>query len=720
MAWWVGCIINIFGSISINLGTNVMKLGHNLRESSAAHEADRKSIRSFKEWRMGVTIFVMGNVANFLSFGFAAQSLLASLGTIQFVSNVCFARFVLQEEVTYRVLLATACIVGGCIVLVAFGNHESADYGVQDMIDLYTRTQYVVYLVVLMVMVVLCYLTYRGTKKAVQEQRVGSKRARYGNTLLPMLYSVFSAMLGTQSVLMAKTLSQLLRTVMKGDAGALSSWFTYIILVCFITSAAFWATRLNKSLQLFPALIIVPLMQINWTLFSIVSGGMYFKEFEEFSADQAVLFVLGVLIVLAGVILLSWNPQRPPRMPTSYGNMDMDEDDLELETSNHSPSAVRTHGWSASSDNLLATQDANLATLTATTDDPSLMIPARVAAPSLPFPPLFAGSELAGSELGSDSAGRATYPSAINPLERAGSDTVRHANPLFDSYPQPGDVEHGDRLSSLNSALSHGPTPASDVLGGALAFAMEVGRRGVQNAGTHIKDEEAAADWGIDWEVARNQVGLGMPTGDAGPFMSVFGSGVVVTPATSSCGGYISGGTTPRHSGTTPARATTSVDGTSAINAAVVVHGASARVGPGESGSGGEGRELELFPPQSKVQKTPSGKIAVLRATRDSGAGGEGAGVGGATAGEAGSEWDSVELSEVSEIEEVQKDLQKAQESMAARLQARLAALPTTMSTTTDDTESITGFASAPSTLLGGAEADDAVMLQSDDDSDHC
>jgi len=77
---------------------------------------------------------------------------------------------------------------------VAFGNHESADYGVQDMIDLYTRTQYVVYLVVLMVMVVLCYLTYRGTKKAVQEQRVGSKRARYGNTLLPMLYSVFSAM----------------------------------------------------------------------------------------------------------------------------------------------------------------------------------------------------------------------------------------------------------------------------------------------------------------------------------------------------------------------------------------------------------------------------------------------------------------------------------------------------------------------------------------------
>jgi hypothetical protein len=116
---------------------------------------------------------------------------------------------------------------------------------------------------------------------------------------------------------------------------------------------------------------------------------------------------------------------------------------------------VHLAGWSGSTDNLLRTEDNAMATLTATTDDPSLMIPTRVAAPSLPFP-------------------------AINPLERAGSDTVRHANPLFDSFPPSGDVEHGDRLSSLNSAQSHGPTPASDVLGGALAFAMEVGRRGVQ------------------------------------------------------------------------------------------------------------------------------------------------------------------------------------------------------------------------------------------------
>ena len=62
---------------------------------------------------------------------------------------------------------------------------------------------------------------------------------------------------------MAKTLSQLLRTLLVGSVDALESWFTYVILVVFICTASFWATRLNKSLQLFPALIIVPLMQVR-------------------------------------------------------------------------------------------------------------------------------------------------------------------------------------------------------------------------------------------------------------------------------------------------------------------------------------------------------------------------------------------------------------------------------------------------------------------------
>lgn len=53
----------------------------------------------FRSWQLGVLLFGVGNVANFVSFGFAAQSLLAALGSIQFVSNVVFGWLVLHEQV---------------------------------------------------------------------------------------------------------------------------------------------------------------------------------------------------------------------------------------------------------------------------------------------------------------------------------------------------------------------------------------------------------------------------------------------------------------------------------------------------------------------------------------------------------------------------------------------------------------------------------------------
>ncbi len=47
---------------------------------------------------------------------------------------------------------------------------------------------------------------------------------------------------------------------------------------------------------MFPAMIIVPLMQICWTLFSIVSGMLYFQEYESFNTLKYIMFPVGVLV----------------------------------------------------------------------------------------------------------------------------------------------------------------------------------------------------------------------------------------------------------------------------------------------------------------------------------------------------------------------------------------------------------------------------------------
>jgi drug/metabolite transporter (DMT)-like permease len=320
VTWAVGAVINIFGSILINGGTNVMKLGHNMR---SALEADATAngntippIRKIRAWQIGVALFIVGNLMNFGSFAFAAQSLLAALGSVQFLANVAFGRLILKEPVTRRILVATALIIAGCVVLVSFGNHTSESFTSQQLQDFYKKTGYITYLCMMFVGVGVSYSVYRHGN-ALRKRRGQSMEgvSKAWHRALPISYSIFAALLGTQSVLFSKALSLLLRTTISGNS-QLGSWFVWLNLVLFIVAAAFWVTRLNMALRLFEAAVIVPVMQICWTLFSIINGMIYYQEYQDLDALKGSMFALGVLIVFVGVYVLT--NRQPPPDPATY------------------------------------------------------------------------------------------------------------------------------------------------------------------------------------------------------------------------------------------------------------------------------------------------------------------------------------------------------------------------------------------------------------------
>lgn len=71
--------------------------------------------------------------------GFASQSLLTGLGSVQFISNLAFVMLVLKETVPPRCMLATFFIVVGNVVLVVFGNKDSPKYSVTELAGLYRK-----------------------------------------------------------------------------------------------------------------------------------------------------------------------------------------------------------------------------------------------------------------------------------------------------------------------------------------------------------------------------------------------------------------------------------------------------------------------------------------------------------------------------------------------------------------------------------------------------
>lgn len=307
--WVVGAIINLFGSIAINFGTNLLKLGHNERERHSMLNGDGtngklvlKPIIYFQTWRVGILFFALGNCLNFISFGYAAQSLLAALGSIQFLSNIAFAYFVLNKIVTVNVLVATAFIVLGNIFLVAFGNHQSPVFTPEQLVEKYSNITFIVYCLILILVVAVHHFIYRRGELLLTVSRQDLQP--YWHMLLPFSYATVSGAVGSCSVLFAKSLSNLLRLSMSSSY-QLHSWFTYCMLLLFLSTAGFWMARLNEGLSLYDAILIVPMFQIAWTFFSICTGFVYFQEYQVFDTLRTTMFIMGMMCVFVGISLLA-------------------------------------------------------------------------------------------------------------------------------------------------------------------------------------------------------------------------------------------------------------------------------------------------------------------------------------------------------------------------------------------------------------------------------
>lgn len=319
--WIIGAFINLIGSIAINFGTNLLKLGHNERERHLGLGSNGpngklavKPIMHFQTWRTGIVFFSLGNCLNFISFGYAAQSLLAALGSVQFVSNIAFAYFVLNKTVTTKVMGATAFIVLGNIFLVAFGNHQSPVYTPEQLAEKYSNVAFLLYCIMLIVVVALHHSVYRRGEILLAGSRQNLQA--YWHMLLPFSYAVVSGAVGSCSVLFAKSLSNLLRLSMSSGY-QLHNWFTYCMLLLFLSTAGFWMARLNEGLSMFDAILIVPMFQIVWTFFSICTGFVYFQEYQVFNALRTTMFVLGMASVFVGISLLAPDDSKGGEMKES-------------------------------------------------------------------------------------------------------------------------------------------------------------------------------------------------------------------------------------------------------------------------------------------------------------------------------------------------------------------------------------------------------------------
>jgi hypothetical protein len=364
--WVVGVTINCCGSVAVNFGTNLMKLSHRggnttLKEKSAnsvdvghsdnsssrfllrpgldqrkpnTHHAsalpERNRHQSEDEqggtgtgganrllWLMGIVSFLLGSAVNFYSMSFAPQSLLSSLGSVQFLSNVAFGKLILREVVTRRIILGTALIMIGNCITIATSSRQSVSYNLSTLISFYD-SEYKALLLVGACTALTLHLTY----VRYRASREGGNILRGSDFVMPASYATCSAIVGTQGAIQAKCISEMINLSIRGD-NQFNTPFSFAIIFLWISATAFWLIRMNRALAMFHGLFIIPALQVFWTFFSSVTGGVFFKEFRKMNAATISLFFIGEFFVFWGVYLLAPRTQieRAKRASTEDGVM---------------------------------------------------------------------------------------------------------------------------------------------------------------------------------------------------------------------------------------------------------------------------------------------------------------------------------------------------------------------------------------------------------------
>ena len=135
----------------------------------------------------------------------------------------------------------------------------------------------------------------------------------YDYTVVRFGYSFLSGLLGGQSIIFAKTVIELVKVTFFGknqgiDYMCFANIDFYVYLIAMILVLVAQTNILNLGLKYFEALKIVPVFITFYQIFGVIGGGLYYKEFDEFTTANWILFPVGCIVSFCGIYILSMKP----------------------------------------------------------------------------------------------------------------------------------------------------------------------------------------------------------------------------------------------------------------------------------------------------------------------------------------------------------------------------------------------------------------------------
>ena len=257
-------------------------------------------------WRCGLLLIIFGSLFDVAALALGPQSLIAPLGSLTLVSNIACAYCLLRERVSRYDIGATALIVIGSSIAIGWGKKEEVTYTVQQLFGFYHQAEFITYATAVILFCIWCYTQLHKLERLEADEGKESPLYLSQRSRHRFYYPALAGTIGAQSVLFAKcTVELFMNTFGEQQNNMFVEWPSYVVMACMFGSIFAQIRYLNEGLRRFSSTYSIPVFQAFWILVSVVSGLIYYREWQGLDTVSCVMFSLGVCVTVSGVVMLS-------------------------------------------------------------------------------------------------------------------------------------------------------------------------------------------------------------------------------------------------------------------------------------------------------------------------------------------------------------------------------------------------------------------------------
>ncbi|KJR88660.1 uncharacterized protein SPSK_07021 [Sporothrix schenckii 1099-18] len=254
-------------------------------------------------WWLGQVLITIGEMGNFLAYGFAPASIVSPLGVVALISNCVIAPILFKESFRKRDFGGVVIAIAGAVTVVLSAKQEETKLNPHDVWDAITTAAFEIYVGVTCGLIALLMWA----------------SPRYGNRSI-LIDLGLVGLFGGYTVLATKGVSSMLSSTL---LGAFLTPMTYVLLIILLGTAVMQVRYVNKALQRFDSTQVIPIQFVMFTLCVIIGSAVLYRDFERTTVEQAAKFVGGCLLTFFGVFVITSG--RP-----STDDDEDDDDDLSV------------------------------------------------------------------------------------------------------------------------------------------------------------------------------------------------------------------------------------------------------------------------------------------------------------------------------------------------------------------------------------------------------